>query len=224
LTFICLKDVLLFADHKLLSISIQFRVRLKDPVARKERQKERNRTHAKVSRLRKKFFITTLEDKNRQLVQENLRLQKMVQKYAPQTECQNALALCENRFDAELNIDPHGTLRGIGSANRADSSMQAVIPGDFSLLQMLTQQSKKTSFLLTDPKLPDNPIVFVSEGFMDLTGYGRQEVCGRNCRFLQGPNTEAAHVQTIRDGIKSGNDTAVMLTNYKKDGTSFREC
>ena len=54
-------------------------------------------------------------------------------------------------------------------------------------------------------------------------GYERSEIIGRNCRFLQGPDTDPSHVATIREGIASGKDTAVVLTNYKKDGTPFSE-
>ena len=59
--------------------------------------------------------------------------------------------------------------------------------------------------------------------FLDI-GYERSEIIGRNCRFLQGPDTDPSHVATIREGIASGKDTAVVLTNYKKDGTPFSEC
>ena len=142
-------------------------MRLKDPAARKERQKERNRTHAKVSRLRKKFFISTLEDKNRQLAELNLRMQRMVEKYAPASEREAIMAMCHNRVD---NISM-GALRADGGTR--GSAVQGCVRADNKeLMQNLAEQSRQTSFLLTDPKLPDNPIVFASDGFIELTGTG----------------------------------------------------
>ena len=58
---------------------------------------------------------------------------------------------------------------------------------DFRLIQAL--QKSQHNFVLSDPSLPDNPIVYCSDGFCKLTGYKRQHVLGRNCRFLQGPGT-----------------------------------
>ncbi|KAG5179453.1 PAS domain-containing protein, partial [Tribonema minus] len=77
------------------------------------------------------------------------------------------------------------------------------------------------SFVVTDPNLPDNPIVYASQGFLDLTGYARDHVIGRNCRFLQGPNTDQRAVEHVRKGLSEGVDTSVCLLNYKADGTPF---
>jgi PAS domain S-box-containing protein len=75
--------------------------------------------------------------------------------------------------------------------------------------------TKSQSFVVTDPNLPDNPIVYASQGFLDLTGYARAQVVGRNCRFLQGPDTDSKAVTVIREGLKNGCDTSVCLLNYK---------
>jgi len=77
------------------------------------------------------------------------------------------------------------------------------------------------NFAISDPTLPDNPIVYVSQGFLDLTGYTLNQVLGRNCRFLQGPGTDQSAVQLIRKGVTEGVDTSVCLLNYKADGTPF---
>ena len=58
-------------------------------------------------------------------------------------------------------------------------------------------------------------------GFLSLTGYKLEQVLGRNCRFLQGPRTDARAVAKIRDAIKSGKDVQIVLLNYKIDSTTF---
>ena len=74
---------------------------------------------------------------------------------------------------------------------------------------------------ITDPRLPDNPIVFVNEAFLQLTGYRLKEVLGRNCRFLQGEGTNLEHIQRLRKAIREGSSILVELRNYRKDGTAF---
>ena len=61
----------------------------------------------------------------------------------------------------------------------------------------------------------------VSDGFLKLTGYTREEVVGKNCRFLQGPKTEAETVAAIKDAVKRGSAVTAKLLNYRKDGTTF---
>ena len=74
---------------------------------------------------------------------------------------------------------------------------------------------------MTDPHLPDNPIVFVNKAFLNLTGYGMADVLGRNCRFLQGAGTDPEQVQFLRDAITEQKTVVVELLNYRKDGTPF---
>ncbi len=75
--------------------------------------------------------------------------------------------------------------------------------------------------ILTDPNLPDDPIVFANRAFQELSGYGADELVGHNCRFLQGPGTDPAQVQAIRDALSSKRDVAVDILNYRRDGTPF---
>jgi PAS domain S-box-containing protein len=63
--------------------------------------------------------------------------------------------------------------------------------------------------------------VYASDGFLALTGYTRQQVVGRNCRFLQGPDTDAATVAKLREGIAAGVDTSVFLRNFNSSGEPF---
>ncbi len=75
--------------------------------------------------------------------------------------------------------------------------------------------------ILTDPDLPDNPVVFVNPGFERLTGYRADEVIGRNCRFLQGPDTDQGAVADIRDAVAALRPITRVILNYRKDGTPF---
>jgi hypothetical protein len=76
-------------------------------------------------------------------------------------------------------------------------------------------------FCLTDPSRYDNPIVFMSEEFNRTTQYGVDYVIGRNCRFLQGPFTNAFSVTRIREKLESGIEHYETFLNYRRDGSPF---
>ncbi|HYW16719.1 MAG TPA: LuxR C-terminal-related transcriptional regulator [Allosphingosinicella sp.] len=76
--------------------------------------------------------------------------------------------------------------------------------------------------VLSNPRLPDNPIIAANSAFCALTGYGEGEIVGRNCRFLAGPNTEPWLTDRIRQSIRDLRPTLTELLNYKKDGAPFR--
>jgi PAS domain S-box-containing protein len=82
-------------------------------------------------------------------------------------------------------------------------------------------RATRMPMVITDPNRHDNPIVFVNEAFQDLTGYNPDECVGRNCRFLQGKDTDTNTDARIRDAIASGTDIDADILNYRKDGTSF---
>jgi len=75
--------------------------------------------------------------------------------------------------------------------------------------------------VISNPRLPDNPIVAVNRAFCLLTGYGPQEILGRNYRFLAGPATELWPMGRIREGTLARRTTVVQTLNYKRDGTLF---
>jgi len=76
-------------------------------------------------------------------------------------------------------------------------------------------------YCVTDPALPDNPIVYASEAFYSITQYGRDYVIGRNCRFLQGPKTSIASVRRLIDALAAGEEVCETVLNYRRDGTPF---
>ncbi len=75
--------------------------------------------------------------------------------------------------------------------------------------------------IVTDPNQDDNPIVFANGAFFDLTGYSEQDILGRNCRFLQGPDTDRATVAEVRKALEEQRAVSVDLLNYKANGEAF---
>jgi PAS domain S-box-containing protein len=82
-------------------------------------------------------------------------------------------------------------------------------------------RATRMAMIVTDAAQSDNPIIFANDAFLKLTGYPREDVIGRNCRFLQGPDTDSKAVQAMREAIAAGEDISVDLLNYRKDGTTF---
>ncbi|MEH6700778.1 LuxR C-terminal-related transcriptional regulator [Parasphingorhabdus sp.] len=76
--------------------------------------------------------------------------------------------------------------------------------------------------VVSNPRLPDNPIVAVNDAFQQLTGYDRDFIIGRNCRFLAGEATEPWLTEEIRRGVQQRKSVLVEILNYKKDGTPFQ--
>jgi PAS domain S-box-containing protein len=74
---------------------------------------------------------------------------------------------------------------------------------------------------IADARLPDRPLIYCNEGFERLTGYSRAETLGRNCRFLQGRDTDSTVVDTIRQSVAEKRESVVEILNYRKDGTPF---
>lgn len=82
-------------------------------------------------------------------------------------------------------------------------------------------RATRMPMIVTDPIQHDNPIIFANDAFLNLTGYTRQEVNGRNCRFLQGPETDRATIAKVGQALAKGEDIAVDVLNYKKNGEKF---
>ena len=93
--------------------------------------------------------------------------------------------------------------------------------GDIGKAALLTEEELEQSVVITDPSLPDNPMIFISDEFEKQTGYPPSEALGRNCRFLQGPGTDPKAIQDIRRVLGESGEITIDILNYKKDGTEF---
>eukprot|EP00428_Durinskia_dybowskii_P014198 CAMPEP_0170209774 /NCGR_PEP_ID=MMETSP0116_2-20130129/4478_1 /TAXON_ID=400756 /ORGANISM="Durinskia baltica, Strain CSIRO CS-38" /LENGTH=458 /DNA_ID=CAMNT_0010460259 /DNA_START=229 /DNA_END=1605 /DNA_ORIENTATION=- len=173
-------------------------------------RRQRNREHAKRSRVRKKFMLESLQEQVAALQLENQRLRTLVQDNIPE-HAQKIISECcqSNSLFADSKDDD----------GKGGTKPQPLVRSDFQLMASLS--TGQQNFVLSDPRLPDNPIVFATPGFYKLTGYTQEQVLGRNCRFLQGPGTNPKSVDIIRKAIATGADCTVCILNYKADGTPF---
>ena len=172
-----------------------------------DRRRERNRILARRTRLRKKFFFESLQKEVMELQKENAALRDIVRNEIEGDEGRQLLEQC----NAARKL-PREVLEACGENPDLEQE-------DFNLVTSI--QQSQHSFVITDPSLQDNPIVFASDDFLTLTGYSREDVLGRNCRFLQGTNTSKEKLDLIRKGLATGEDVSVTLVNYTADGTPF---
>ena len=247
-------------------------------------RRERNREHAKRSRLRKKVLLDVVQDELTSLRRENMMLRQTVAERIPHLASQilSDCTVIESELLADSSSDSTSAsaspvapppaaaaaasaspaspaslaapaspaasaasaapaaatataataAAGAGAWAGASISLGPIIPPvarnaacrellepDFRLMQALV--ASQHNFVLSDPSLPDNPIVYCSDGFCKLSGYKRADVLGRNCRFMQGPATDKRAVAKIREAVAEGRDITVCLLNYKANGTPF---
>jgi PAS domain S-box-containing protein len=82
-------------------------------------------------------------------------------------------------------------------------------------------ETTRMPMIVTDPHQPDNPIIFANQAFLAMTGYTPEELIGRNCRFLQGPETDKDTVDQVRQAIRECKEVATEILNYRKNGSTF---
>jgi PAS domain S-box-containing protein len=82
-------------------------------------------------------------------------------------------------------------------------------------------RATRMPMVISDPRLPDNPVVFANAAFCRLTGYSRAETIGRNCRFLQGPETDPEAVARIRAAVQEARSIEIDIRNHRKGGEPF---
>lgn len=88
------------------------------------------------------------------------------------------------------------------------------------------------ALIVCDLAQTDNPIVYASDPFLQMTGYRMNEIQGKNCRFLQEPggivmpkssrkHVDKSTIRGMRDAIKANKEHQTTITNFTKDGKPF---
>ena len=75
--------------------------------------------------------------------------------------------------------------------------------------------------IMTDHGQSSNPIIYANDKFCELTGYSREEILGRNCRFLQGDETQEEPVTKLRQAVDNVEPVTVELRNYRRNDEMF---
>lgn len=102
-----------------------------------------------------------------------------------------------------------------------DSTQEPVSTAETSRLKGLIADFHPFSLVVTNPDLEDNPIVYVNRAFERVTGYNASAIIGRNCRFLQGEDTNQETVSKISEAVKKREPITVNILNYRSDGEPF---
>ncbi|WP_404465800.1 putative bifunctional diguanylate cyclase/phosphodiesterase [Vreelandella aquamarina] len=82
-------------------------------------------------------------------------------------------------------------------------------------------EASSNGVLICEAQSDDFPIIYVNPAFVEITGYDLADVQHRNCRFLQGPDTDPQQVQDIRQALLQQRDISLTIRNYRKDGRAF---
>ncbi|MEG3859165.1 PAS domain S-box protein [Microcoleus sp. herbarium12] len=104
------------------------------------------------------------------------------------------------------------TLRDITDRKRAEEMLW---------LYDRAMAATSTGVTISDATNPEHPIIYCNPAFESMTGYRREEILGKNCRFLQGSDTDSKALEIIRQALKAESGCQVILKNYRKDGTAF---
>lgn len=114
--------------------------------------------------------------------------------------------------------------RAVATARRyaalADPTGRDGVETTFRLEERILEEAP-VGVTISDPSVRDNPVVYVNEAFERITGYDRHEVIGRNCRFLQGPDSDPEAIAAMSRAVDDGRPVSVELLNYRKNGEPF---
>ncbi|WP_445243848.1 MULTISPECIES: EAL domain-containing protein [unclassified Microcoleus] len=103
----------------------------------------------------------------------------------------------------------------VGSAGDRHTASEALWLRDRALA------ASSCGIVIADANAPDCPIIYCNPAFERMTGYCASDILGRNCRFLQGPDTDRTTVAKIREALRQGIEIQTTIKNYRKDGTPF---
>lgn len=84
-----------------------------------------------------------------------------------------------------------------------------------------TMHNLPFALVLADARADDLPLVYVNKAFEDISGYSSKAILGRNCRFLQGPDTRESSKEEIRKALKAKREISIDILNYRANGERF---
>lgn len=105
--------------------------------------------------------------------------------------------------------------------SRPQNGLSAIRDLENTAIKMRAFERFPIAFVLTNPNLDDNPIVYVNRAFEILTGYAADAAIGRNCRFLQGEDTSRRKIAELSEAISTRTPIETTITNYRADGAPF---
>ena len=118
------------------------------------------------------------------------------------------MRVAETEWEGEIAY--LATLRDITDRKRAEEMLW---------LYDRAMAATSTGVTISDATNPEHPIIYCNRAFESMTGYRREEIIGKNCRFLQGSDTDSEALEIIRQALKTESECQVILKNYRKDGT-----
>lgn len=119
----------------------------------------------------------------------------------------------------ELRLNLAALAKSIAERERVEASLRKAAANNLQLAQALAAASD--GVVITDPNQPDNPIIYANPAFSRITGYHVEEIMGRNCRFLQGADTDPEAIAQIRQAIAERREVKATLLNYRVCGQPF---
>ncbi len=167
----------------------------------------------------------------------NLGLEALIAK--GQIEEHDSTYICKDgsRFPVTLTIsalrDEDNQISGflsiasdITERKESEQALQKALQELASVEETLRLQERaiaatQSGIVITDWRIPNNPVVYVNSAFEKITGYGASDVMGKNCRFLQGNDLQQQERSALRSAIATGTACNVIIRNYRKDGTLF---
>ena len=125
-----------------------------------------------------------------------------------------------------MDLSPEDRLSAESAAaadarDAARISAELVSPGGGTDPFAAAVRATRMPMVVTNPRLPDNPIVFANDAFCRLTGYPRDEILGRNCRFLRGAETDPVAVAAISAAVREARSIEIEIRNHRKTGEPF---